>query len=355
MNNAYGRKTIHDLSEKEVRPKAREVDETSEFNWQAVRKGRSARIARIKHPGGVWRSRAWMRSALQSPSKNSAGAAVQRPWPWQHTTAWGPHHWSIMERRKLKQHWLPLVASGKGKLGSLALTEPGAGSDLQGGVKTKAVKCRERMGDQRLEDVDHQRIDRRIHHNPSPDRDLNGGSHSLSLILVPTDNPGIKIGPAEKKMGLHGSPTHAVIYDDVRVPLKNLIGERAWVSNKPWQRSMEAGSASARYQSALRKRLLNMDSSYAVERQAFGQAISGYEAIQWMLADAATEIEAARYLLYPRCLVKAAEPSLYERSRHGQTLRDRNGRAGMPQRDPNPRRIRLQQQYRWSASIVMRG
>ena len=52
-----------------------------------------------------------------------------------------------------------------------------------------------------------------------------GGSHSLSMILIPTDTPGLTIGPAEKKMGLHGSPTHALTYEDVRVPLGNLLGE----------------------------------------------------------------------------------------------------------------------------------
>ena len=125
---------------------------------------------------------------------------------------------------ELKEKWLPLVASGKNKLAALALTEPGAGSDLQGGVVTKAVKDGNewvingaKMWCTNASIAEY--IITLVRTDPA------GGSRSLSQILVPTDTPGLKIGPAEKKMGLHGSPTHAVTYEDVRVPLGNLIGE----------------------------------------------------------------------------------------------------------------------------------
>jgi alkylation response protein AidB-like acyl-CoA dehydrogenase len=125
-----------------------------------------------------------------------------------------------------------------------------------------------------------------------------GGTRSLSQILVPTNAPGLTIGPAEKKMGLHGSPTHAVTYEDVRVPLGNLIGTEGKGLHQTMSTldggrigiaAITTGLAQAAFEHAI---------DYAKQRTAFGQPIAGFEAIQWMLADAATEIEAARALLY---------------------------------------------------------
>jgi alkylation response protein AidB-like acyl-CoA dehydrogenase len=131
-----------------------------------------------------------------------------------------------------------------------------------------------------------------------------GGSRSLSMILVPTDSPGLTIGPAERKMGLHGSPTNAVTYQDVRVPLENLIGEEG----KGLQQTLatldggrigigaiSVGLAQAAFEQAV---------DYARQRRAFGKAIAEQQAIQWMLADAATEIEVARTMLYKAAWLK---------------------------------------------------
>jgi alkylation response protein AidB-like acyl-CoA dehydrogenase len=123
------------------------------------------------------------------------------------------------------------------------------------------------------------------------------GSNSLSMVLVPTDAAGLHIGPHEKKMGLKGSPTHAVTYEDVRVPASYLVGE----VGKGLQQTMfvldggrigigalSVGLAQAAFEEAI---------SYATQRQTFGQPISAYEAIQWMLSNSATEIQAARWLV----------------------------------------------------------
>ena len=179
------------------------------------------------------------------------------------------------------------MASGKNKLGALALTEPGAGSDLQGGVVTKAVKD----GDEWIINGAKmwctnasisEYIITLVRTDPA------GGSRSLSMILVPTNTPGLKIGPAEKKMGLHGSPTHAVTYEDVRVPLGN-DGGRVSIG------ALSVGLAQAALEHAV---------NYARERKAFGKPIAEQQAIQWMLADAATEIEAARALVYKAAWLK---------------------------------------------------
>jgi alkylation response protein AidB-like acyl-CoA dehydrogenase len=189
------------------------------------------------------------------------------------------------------------LASGKGKLACLSLTEPGAGSDIQGGVRTTAVK----EGDSWIIDGSKMWVT-----NASiadlmvvlVRTDKAGGSRSLSHILIPVDTPGITIAPAEKKMGLKGSPTHAVTFDEVQVPLENLLG----AEGRGLQQTLETldhgrisigalavGLAQAAFEAAVK---------YAHERETFGKPIALHQAIQWMLADAATEIEAARLMVY---------------------------------------------------------
>jgi alkylation response protein AidB-like acyl-CoA dehydrogenase len=204
---------------------------------------------------------------------------------------------------ELKQKWLPLVASGEHKLAALALTEPGAGSDLQGGVTTKAVLDGNEwiINGTKMWCTNASIAEYII---TLVRTDAAGGSRSLSQILVPTDTPGLTIGPAEKKMGLHGSPTHAVTYQDVRVPSGNLIGEEG----KGLQQTLATldggrigigaitiGLAQAAFEYAV---------NYARERHAFGKAIAEQQAIQWMLADAAMELEVARNMLYKAAWLK---------------------------------------------------
>jgi alkylation response protein AidB-like acyl-CoA dehydrogenase len=130
------------------------------------------------------------------------------------------------------------------------------------------------------------------------------GSNSLSHILVPSDRPGINIAPPEKKMGLKGSPTHAVSFDDVRVPAQNLLGREGHGlqqtlavldSGRVSIGALAVGLAQAAYEAAI---------AYAQEREAFGKPIARFQAIQWMLADAATEIHAARMMVYQAAWLK---------------------------------------------------
>jgi alkylation response protein AidB-like acyl-CoA dehydrogenase len=128
--------------------------------------------------------------------------------------------------------------------------------------------------------------------------DPGGGSRSLSQILVPTDTPGVIIGKPEKKMGLNGSPTHAVTFENVRVPLANLIGEEGRGLQQTLATlskgrisigALALGLAQAAYEASI---------AYAKQRRTFGQPLANHQAIQFMVADAATEIHAARWMLY---------------------------------------------------------
>ena len=295
-------KTVHDFVANEVLPKAHEVDVTSEFNWNATRKMGPLGLLSLNIPAEY--------EGAGVDALSAAIAIEELAWGCGSTAlAIAAHNGLgttpivIYGSEELKQTWLPLVASGKNRLAALALTEPGAGSDLQGGVVTKAVKDGNewlingtKMWCTNASIAEY--IITLVRTDP------NGGSRSLSQILIPTDTPGVKIGPAEKKMGLHGSPTHALTFEEVRVPLGNLIGEEGMglqqtLSTLDGGRigigALSIGLARAAFEHAV---------NYARERKAFGKPIAEQQAIQWMLADAATEIELARTMLYKAAWLK---------------------------------------------------
>jgi len=295
-------KTVHDFVAREVQPKAHDVDVTSEFNWDAVRKMGPLGLLGLNIPeeyGGAGVDAVSAAIALEELGWGCGSTALAIA----AHNGLGTTPIVLFGSEELKQGWLPLVASGQNRLAALALTEPGAGSDLQGGVTTRAVRDGNewvingaKMWCTNASIAEY--IITLVRTDPA------GGSRSLSQILVPTDTRGLKIGPPEKKMGLHGSPTHAVIYEDVRVPFGNLIGEEGrglhqTLSTLDGGRigigAISIGLAQAAFEHAV---------NYARERQAFGKPIAEQQAIQWMLADAATEIEAARNLLYKAAWLK---------------------------------------------------
>lgn len=296
------KKTVHDFVAAEVQPKAREVDETGKFNWTAVRKMGPIGLLGLSVPeeyGGA---------AVDSIS--AAIAIEELGWACGSTALALAAHNGLgvaplirFGSEELKRKWLPMVTSGKGKLAALVMSEPGAGSDLQGGITARAQKA----GDEWLLNGAKmwctnasiaEYIVVIVRTDPA------GGSRSLSMILVPTDAEGLHIAPPEKKMGLHGSPTHAVTLDNVRVPLGNLIGEEGRGLQQVLATldggrisigSISVGLAQAAFETAV---------AYAKERKAFGKRIADFQALQWKLADAATEIELARTLLHKAAWLK---------------------------------------------------
>ena len=287
---------VHDFVDKEVRPHARHVDETGEFNWAAVRKMGPMGMLGLQVPeayGGAALDAICATIAIEELgwACGSTALAISA----HNHLGMGP----LVEfgSDALKAQWLPKLATGRGRLGCLTLTEPGAGSDLQGGVRTTAMRDGDGwvVNGAKMWATNASIADTIIvlcRTNPA------GGSRSLSQILVPTDTPGVIIGPAEKKMGLNGSPTHAVTFDNARVPLGNLIGEEGRGLQQTLATlskgrvsigALALGLGQAAYERAL---------AYAQQREAFGQPIANFQAIQFMLADAATELQAARLMLY---------------------------------------------------------
>lgn len=286
---------VHGFVAQEVKPRAHDVDEQAQFNWEAVRKMGPLGLLGLNVPeeyGGAGVDAISAAIAIEELGWGCGSTAL----------AIAAHNGlgcapiALFGSPMLQEKFLIPAASGKGNLAALALTEPGAGSDLKGGVITKAEKIGNEwvINGPKMWCTNASIADFIVTLvRTSPDV----SSHSLSLIVVPTSTPGLQIGPAEKKMGLKGSPTHAVNYAKVVVPLDYVIGEpgdglRQTLTILDGGRvgigALAVGLAQAAYEEAVR---------YALERQAFGQPLADHQAIQWMLADAATEIQSARLMI----------------------------------------------------------
>jgi alkylation response protein AidB-like acyl-CoA dehydrogenase len=296
------RRTVRDFVEAELKPRARHTDEAAEFNWPAVKKMGPLGLLGMTVPeeyGGAGVDAVSTAIALEEIGRGcgSTGLAIAA----HNGLACAPI--ALFGSEELKQKYLPPLATGSGRLGALALTEPGAGSDLQGGVRTFAVQQGGEwvVNGSKMWCTNASIADVIV---TLCRTDKSNGSKSLSLILVPVDTPGLVIAPAEKKMGLKGSPTHAVTYDNVRVPIENLVGQeglglhqtlRVLDGGRIGIGALAVGLAQAAHEEAIK---------YAKERCTFGQPIAEHQAIQWMIADAATQIDAARLMVYRAAWLK---------------------------------------------------
>jgi alkylation response protein AidB-like acyl-CoA dehydrogenase len=295
------REIVHDFVAREVKPKAREVDEKAEFNWPAVRKMGPLGLLGLCIPeeyGGA------------SVDAVSAAIAIEElGWGCGSTALAIAAHNGLgtapivqFGSPEQKQRFLPSISNGRGGLAAFVMTEPGAGSDLQG-ITTRA----ERQGDEWVINGSKlwctnaslaEYIIILVRTDPA------GGSKSLSMLIIPSDTRGMHIAPAEKKMGLKGSPTHALTFEDARIPESLLLGEagrglRQTLSVLDGGRisigAIAVGLAQSAFEAAR---------AYAKERFTFGKPIAEHQAIQWMLADAATEIQAARLMVYQAAWLK---------------------------------------------------
>ena len=289
------RNAVHDFVAQEVRPKAKQVDEEAIFNWEAVRKMGPLGLLGLNIPeeyGGSGVDAVGASIAIEELGWGCGSTALSIA----AHNGLGCAPIALFGSEAQKEDILPRAASGEGRLSALALTEPGAGSDLKGGVETHAVQdggewiingSKMRCTNASIADFIVTLV------RTVPGKEV----HSLNLIVVPTDADGLLIGPPEKKMGLKGSPTHAVTYDHVCVPVENLLGEQGQGLSQTLKildggrigiGALSVGLAQAAFETAL---------EYAKERIAFSLPIIENQAIQWMLADAATEIQSARLMV----------------------------------------------------------
>jgi len=195
----------------------------------------------------------------------------------------------------VRRRYLPDLFSGR-KIGAYALSEPGAGSDA-GSLKTVA----RRDGDAYVIDGAKTFITNApiadvfvIFANAAPAT----GSKGITAFAVERGASGLDIGPNDEKMGLHGSTTAQLYFNGLRVPVSQRVGDEG-DGFKIALRTLDFGRLGlAAHSVGAAQRLLEASVEYAKTRAQFGKPIGANQAIQWMLADAATEIHAARLMVY---------------------------------------------------------
>ncbi len=295
------RVAVHDFVAHEVKPKARQVDEEGRFNWEAVHKMGPLGLLGLNVPeeyGGSGVDPVSAAIAIEELGWGCGSTALSIA----AHNGLGCAPIALFGTPEQKKHYLPAVTSGKGKLAALALTEPGAGSDLQG-VTVRAERHADMwtVNGSKMWCTNASIADFIV---TLVRTDPRGGPHSLSMLIVPTDVPGLRIGLPEKKMGLKGSPTHAVTYEDVRLPAENLLGSEGRGLSQTLTVLDGGRIGIAALSVGLAQSAFEQAANYARERKAFGHPIADFQAIQWMLADAATEIHAARLMVYNAAWLK---------------------------------------------------
>ena len=216
------RQAVHEFCAAEVKPHAAEMDARSEFNASAVEKMAPLGLLGLNVPeelGGAGVDPVSAAIAIEELGWACGGTALSVAA--HNGLACSPI--ALFGSESQKRRWLPDLARGRGGLGALALTEPAGGSDLMGGVQTRAeLQGGEWVINGSKAWITNASVASLIvvlcRTNPQ------GGPRSLSLLVVPTASKGLEVHPAEKKMGVRASPTHALTFDGIRVPEDHLIG-----------------------------------------------------------------------------------------------------------------------------------
>lgn len=294
------RDTVRRFAQEVVAPRAHHTDESGEFPADIFARMGELGLLGLPVPeeyGGAGADTISYSIAVEelSAACGSTGLSYAA-----HTSlACMPLLWFGSETQKRKH--LSHLATGKG-LGAFGLTEPQSGSDAAG-LRTTAVR-----------DGDHWIINGQkmwITSGSIADvvivaavTDASKGAHGISNFIVEKGTPGFTPGKNEPKMGLKGSITSQLFFEDCRVPAENLLGHvnGGFVQ---FMKTLDGGRISiASCSLGLARAALEAAASYALQRRAFGQPIADFQAIQHKLADMATELDAARWLTYRAAVLK---------------------------------------------------
>lgn len=290
------RNMVRDFAEKECGPTAAERDEKETFDRYIFDKMAELGLTGIVFPeeyGGAGADYISYAIAVEELSRVDASVGVTLS---AHTSL-GSNPIYKFGTEEQKQKYLVPLAEGK-KMGAFGLTEPFAGSDA-GGTRTTAVLDGDEWvlngtkifitngGEAEIYVV-----------FAMTDKEAKPKHKGISAFIVEKGTPGFTFGKKEHKLGIRSSPTMELVFDNCRIPKENLLGQLgegfkiAMVTLDYGRIGIAAqalGIAQGAYEAAL---------NYAKERKQFGQPIANFQAIQFMLADMATEIEAARLLVY---------------------------------------------------------
>lgn len=305
------RKMVRDFAEKEVQQEVDRMETEDRFPREIIQKMGKLGLMGVPIPekyGGSGMDYTSYIIAINELSKVSATLGVILS---VHTSV-GTNPILKFGSEAQKKEYVPKLASGE-YLGAFALTEPGAGSDAAG-LKTKAVKDGERyiLNGSKVFITNGGEAQTYITFARTSDEP---GSKGVSAFIVEKDTPGLIIGKPEKKMGLHGSSTVQLNFDNCAVGKEQLLGEEG-EGFKIAMANLNVGRIGIASQAlGIGEAALEHAANYAKEREQFGKPIAANQGISFKLADMATEVEAAKLLVYQAAeLVEKDVPSSKEAS-----------------------------------------
>ncbi|CAH0232163.1 acyl-CoA dehydrogenase family protein [Peribacillus castrilensis] len=284
---------IRNFVEREVEPFAIQIEEEDAIPEHLVEKAKDLGLFGISIPeqyGGIGLNAVGKATVLEQLGRTHNGFVSLIS---AHTGI-GSTGLVKLASEHLKNKYLPEMAAGT-KIGAFALSEPGAGSDA-----TNLATSAEKKGDYWVMNGTKHFITNgpiadvyTVFALTDKDKGAKGG---ITAFLVERDFPGLTVGKKDKKMGLRGSYTSQVIFEDCIIPEENVIGEvgMGYISALKILGEGRVGLAARAVGSS--GKLIELSAKYAKERIQFGKPIADNQAIQWMLADMATETEAARAL-----------------------------------------------------------
>jgi alkylation response protein AidB-like acyl-CoA dehydrogenase len=287
------RKSVRAMADAKIAPRAAEIDETGEFPWDVFQELVRSDLHAVHIPeayAGAGADSIASAIVIEEIARVCASSSLIPA-----VNKLGTQGMLLSGSEEIKQHYLPRVARGEG-LFSYALSEPDAGSDAAS-MKTRAV----RDGDSYVLDGAKRWITGAgvsTYYTVMAVTDPDKGANGISSFVVEKDDPGFSVGKLEKKMGIKGSPTGELYFDSCRIPADRMIGAEG-TGFKTALKTLDhtrltigaqaLGIAQGAYEYAL---------GYTKEREQFGKPISQFQAVQFMLADMAMKIEAARQLIY---------------------------------------------------------
>ena len=292
------RRTVRDFAEERVAPVAEELDREHRFPYELVAELAELGLMGMTIPeqyGGAGTDTLSYAIAIEELTRVDSSVAITVAA--HHSLGTLPIY--LFGTEDQKREWLPPLASGD-RLAAFGLTEPDAGSDA-GATRTRAE----------LRDGEWV-INGSKMFITNAGTDISGcvtitaltGEDEVSNIIVPNGAPGYEIAPPMQKLGWRASDTRELSFRDVHVPEQNLLGPRG----KGFQQFLEildGGRISvAAMGVGLAQGAYDLAAQYARERQQFGRPIAAFQAVQFALADMATEIEAGRSMVYKAAWVK---------------------------------------------------
>ena len=283
---------VRDLAREKIAPRAAEIDATGEFPWDMKELLAQQDIFAMPFPeeyGGLGSSELSILMVIEELAKACATTSLLLC-----VQQLGSLPILLAGTDEQKRRFLPKLASGEW-LAAYALTEPGAGSDA-GATRTRAVK----RGDTYvLNGLKHFITNAGVAHiNTVFAVTGDQGTRSISAFVVEADRPGFRMGKVENKMGIRGSQTGELVFEDCEIPAENLLGKEGEgfkIALATLDRTRPGIAAQAL---GIAQGALDFAVEYAKQRVQFGKPIWDNQAIQFMLADMDIQVEAARQLVY---------------------------------------------------------